>query len=269
LKFRVLATLPLLLAVIFAATSLALGDRMPVAIGTASEVGKVFSLAGAIIAALAFERGDYLRKAWLRYGACYVFLLANDALALVNGAGNGLFVARGLVVTVGNACAVWGTWMLARAWTVAGLEEEGDERRRKRTMFVGAALLSLAITGWPLFADVRLLLGGDPIAVVSIASDLGDILTLALIAPVMHTALAMRGGLLLWPWGLLTLSNCAWIAYDASSGATDHWQLGPGVLLAASESLRVLANGWVLAAGIAQRLAVNPGKHSSQPPPPP
>ena len=269
MKFRVVAVLPLLLVVAFAATSLALGERMPAAITAASEVGKVLSLAGAVIAGLAFERGDYLRRAWFRYGACYVFLLVNDVLGVVGAAGHGQLVARGVVVTVGNAYAVWGTWMLARAWTVAGLEEEGAEQRRKRRMFVGAALLSLAVTGWPLVADVRLLLGGDPVVLVSVASDLGDILTLALIAPVMQTALAMRGGLLLWPWGLLTLSNIAWIAYDASSGATDHWNLGPGVPLVASESLRILATGWVLAAGIAQRWAVNPGGGVSLRPPPP
>ncbi len=113
-----------------------------------------------------------------------------------------------------------------------------------------------------------MLLGGDPSALAAIASDLGDILTLALVAPVMHTALAMRGGLLLWPWGLLTLSNVAWIAYDASSGAADHWHLGTGLPLVASESLRILATGWVLAAGIAQRWAVNPGKGLSLRPPP-
>ncbi len=135
MKFRLLAILPLLLVVPFATASLMLGDRMPIAVMTASEAGKVLSLAGAVIAALAFERGDYLRRAWLRYGACYVFLLVNDFLSVATAEGHGQFVARGLVVTVGNAFAVWGTWMLARAWSVAGLDEEGHERRRKRRMF--------------------------------------------------------------------------------------------------------------------------------------
>jgi hypothetical protein len=265
LKYRSLALFPVVLALILAAAALALGDRLPTLV-VQNEAGKVLALVGCAAAALAFERGDYLRRAWLAIGTCYLLLLVNDGLG-ASDATAGMGLVRGIVVTVANASSVVGTWMLAHAWSVAGLDEEDDDRRRRHAMLAGAIVLALAITGWPLVNDVRNLASGHLEATVSIASDLGDAIVLALVAPVMHTALAMRGGLLRWPWGLLTVSGLAWLAYDASSGVIDALKIGPGVALVASEALRVLANGYVFGAGVAQRMAVAPGARESVPPP--
>ena len=101
---------------------------------------------------------------------------------------------------------------------------------------------------------------------MDIASDLGDTIVLALVAPVLHTALAMRGGVLRWPWGLLTLSGLAWLAYDTSSTAITALGAGPGAALVGSEALRLLANANIFGAGVAQRLAVAPTERLSIPP---
>lgn len=257
MKYRVLGVLPLVMAVVVAVTALSLGDRMSGALRVADEGGKLLALTGALAAALAFERGDYLRRAWVTYGSCYALLLVHDTMRV---AAPEAFVVRGIVVGLANACSVVGTWMLARAWSVAGLEDddEGAGVTRRRALFAGAALLSLAITSVPLLHDVRDLIGGQNDALVSIASDLGDTFTLALVAPVMQTALAMRGGLLRWPWGYLTVSGVWWIVYDATSSLLVQDRVGLGLALVASESLRVLANGFVFSAGISQRMAVSP-----------
>jgi hypothetical protein len=63
------------------------------------------------------------------------------------------------------------------------------------------------------------------------------------------------------------MSGLAWIAYDATSSVIDLPRVGPGLALVASESLRVLANGWVFSAGVAQRFAVAPDERVSQVPP--
>jgi hypothetical protein len=267
LKYRALALLPLMLAALMATVALLLGPQMPVALTVANEAGKMLALGGAVSAALAFEQGEYLNRAWLTYGGCYALLLVNDSLGAFGPTGEHMLLVRGLVVVAANTSSVVGTWMLARAWTVAGLDDEDTGRARRRTMFAGAVLLSLAVTGWPLLHDVRALIGGDPGALISIASDLGDTFTLSLVAPVMHTALAMRGGLLRWPWGMVTLSGLAWIVYDATSSVIDLPRWGPCAALVASEAFRVLANGWVFSAGVAQRLAVAPDERVSQIPP--
>ena len=265
MKYRTLAVLPWVVAIAFACAALALGDRQSTVLALQNEAGKALALVGCFAAALAFERGDYLRLAWLLLGGCYLLLLVNDGLG-VSDATAGMSLARGVVVTVANASSVAGTWMLARAWIVAGLDEEDESRRRRRMMFAGTAVLALAITGWYLVHDLRALLGGNMDASVSIASDLGDCVVLALVAPVLHTALAMRGGLLRWPWGLLTASGVAWLVYDATSGTIDALHVGPGLALVASEGLRLVANGYVFGAGVAQRMAVAPGERGTIPP---
>lgn len=145
--------------------------------------------------------------------------------------------------------------MLARAWSVAGLDD-GAARSRRRVLFLVATLLSLAVTGVPLASDARGLFAGDPASLVNVVSDLGDVVTLALVAPVLQTTLAMRGGLLGWPWGLLTLSNIAWVFYDALSSSLDLWHVESGAMLIASEAVRVFASGAAFSAGVAQRFAV-------------
>ncbi len=266
MKYKVVALLPLVMAATLAAASIAMGDRMHVALGVGNEAGKLLSLAGALAAAFAFERGEYLNRAWLTYGACYLMLLVNDAMGAAHLTGEGWTLARALVVLVGNACSVGGAWMFAHASVEAGLDDDDDARRRRRTLFVVAAVLSLAINGWTLMADVRSLLGGRNLAMISIASDLGDTFTLALIAPVLQTALALRGGVLRWPWGLLTVSGIMWILYDVTSDVIVMRDVGPGLALVGSECLRMLANGWILSAGMAQRWAVAPTERLSMHP---
>jgi hypothetical protein len=105
-------------------------------------------------------------------------------------------------------------------------------------------------------SDARALVGGNLSSIVSTGSDLGDMLTLALIAPVMQTALAMRGGLLRWPWGLTTAGSLAWLMYDITSDIVTVLHVTRGPLLVGSESVRLVASGCILAAGVCQRRVV-------------
>lgn len=265
MKFRSLALLPLVFTAVFSIAAVAAGaTSIGVVLTAENEIGKTIAALGCIVAAVAFERGDYLRRAWLCSGLCYVVLLASDAAGMpVVGAHVGGHVvdgAQGVLAIVANAASVVGTWMLARAWSVSGLEEEdegeGRTPARRRLLFAGAALLAVAITGWPLAHDVLLLAHGDLGATVSIASDLGDTICLALVAPVMLTALAMRGGVLRWPWGFLAASGLAWVLYDADSGLIEALNANGAGSLITSEAIRALACAFFLSAGLAQRLVV-------------
>ena len=271
MKFRPLVTLPLFFAGGFSVLALALGgDAMPRVLATENEAGKAIAAIGCIAAALAFERGDYLRRAWTYSGTCYALLLVADAFGVpMMSARLGQHpagVMQGTLVVLANAMSVLGTWMLAQAWTVSGLDDDdGPERARRRAIFGFAALLALAITGWPLVHDVRGLMAGDAGSLASVASDLGDAVCLALVAPVLQTAMAMRGGVLWWPWGLLTASGLAWVLYDAGSDLMDALHFQGSQLVVGSEALRAIACGSVLAAGLAQRMVVLGGPTSASP----
>jgi hypothetical protein len=281
MKYRLLALFPLAFAGAFAAVALGAlgalgtvqGEALTSVLTAENEAGKLIAFVGCFAAALAFERGDYLQRAWFTNGACYLLLLAGDATGVPSLAGrlsiHQLGLAQGTLAVVANAASVVGTWMLARAWSVAGFEDEEDAeaRARRRMLFAGAAVLSLAITGWSLVHDARALVGGDLASSVSIASDLGDTICLALVAPVMMTALALRGGLLRWPWGLLAASGVAWLVFDAASGIVDASHVGSAGWRVATEGCRALACAWVFSAGMAQRMVVAPDARPSVPPP--
>jgi hypothetical protein len=264
MKYRLLAIFPLVFAAAFGVVAFGAlhGNTLASVLTFENEAGKLIALVGCFAAALAFERGDYLQRAWFYSGACYLLLLLGDATGVPSVAGrlsvHQLGLAQGALAVVANAASVVGTWMLARAWSVAGFDDEQDpgSRTRRRLLFAAAALLALAITGWPLAHDIHALLAGDLASSVSIASDLGDTICLALVAPVMMTALALAGGLLRWPWGLLAASGVAWLVFDAASGIVEASHVGQSGWLVATEGCRALACAWVFSAGMAQRMAV-------------
>jgi hypothetical protein len=89
-----------------------------------------------------------------------------------------------------------------------------------------------------------------------VASNLGDIVSFSAIAPILLTAIAMRGGALAWPWALVTLSNVGWLLYDLSWSFERQWALS-------EHTLRIIAEFWrgqgcimAFAAGLAQRWAI-------------
>jgi hypothetical protein len=253
MTFRSLVVLPLALAAVFLVAGTVAGDgALPAILTAEGELAKAVALGGCLAAAMAFESGDYLRRAWAYSALCYLVLLLRDGLLLGAHMPASSAVLGGLAI-VANVASVAGTWMLAHAWRLAGIDEDAAGRARGRLLFVGGAVVALAITGLPFLRDLGGLSRGELGSIVDVASDLGDTICLALVAPVLQTALAMRGGVLRWPWGLLTASGVAWIAYDAASAVAQH----PRWLLV-SESVRMLACGLVLAAGLAQRMAVAP-----------
>jgi hypothetical protein len=144
---------------------------------------------------------------------------------------------------------------MAHAWHEAGLDDESS-RGRRRVVLAVSLVASAGVAGVPLVHDARALLAGDSSALVGVAADLGDAIGLALVAPVMLTAVALRGGVLLWPWALLTASGIGWVLFDGATGVVSIAGIhGPGVALA-TESLRTLASAYFCCAGLAQRWSI-------------
>lgn len=219
------------------------------------EVAKALAVLGCVAAALAFDREDYLRRAWLLLAASTVFLFARDVFALEAQPAPPDVVPlaiEGTLATAGNGCSVAGTWMLARAWRVAGLEDR-DSRARETWLLVATVSLAVLVTGLPLASDVRALAGGRVFAVVPLASDVADAVVLSLLAPLAQTAIAMRGGLLRWPWVLLTVSGGLWLAFDAAYGLAALLRPDASTTHPVLEAMRALPTLYGFAAGMAQR----------------
>ncbi len=254
--YRRLAWAPPVLVAAFSLAYLVvpLALREPVLISEI-EVSKGLAVMGCLAAALAFDREDYLRRAWLLLAASTVLLFARDVFALAahpTAVEVVPQVIEGTLATGGNACSVAGTWMLARAWRVAGLEDH-DSRSRETWLLVATVSLAVFATGLPLASDVRALFRGQVLAVVPLASDVADGIVLSLLAPLAQTAIAMRGGLLRWPWALLTASGGLWLAFDAAYGVAGLLHVEASSAHPLLEAMRALPTLYGFAAGMAQR----------------
>src|SRR5262249_59047068 len=91
-------------------------------------------------------------------------------------------------------------------WSVAGV---------RTCAFPMLGRLVAAAAGPAVLRSAGPLLQGDLSRAAGVFSALGDMVSLWLIAPLLLTALALRGGLFGWPFALLTTSYVAWLGYDA------------------------------------------------------
>jgi hypothetical protein len=261
MSFKHLAFLPVLAGLAPALIMLALdGQTQDVALNIEVETVKVFALVGSLTAASAFDRGDYLRRAWLVYGFCYVFLLLRDFLFRVwlerHSGGLSVYLEPVLVI-LANSCGVIGVWMLSRTSEVAGIALPGSSERRLLARALGV-IVGLAIAGPAIYVEIGHALRGQILSIVLVISGIADVISLALIVPVILTALALRGGLLLWPWGLFTASALSWLLYDVTGLLRHLVHIDPATATMWREIYRALACTFVLSAGIAQRMVSAP-----------
>lgn len=260
MRYRALVVLPLLWAAAFLGGD-ALSHGTPgytAFLRTEVELVKALALAGALAAALALEPGDYLRRAWIFIAGCMALLLLRDvtlvpAVAAALGARNSL--VRGVLVVAANLSQVIGTWMLARAGQRAGLGVPAS-RAAQWGVLVAAVVLAVAFAGPGVVLNARRAMGGDLAALTGAASALGDMISLCLIAPLLLTALALRGGVIGWTWTLLTASYVAWLLYDALLVLAPTLGLGPHAARTVSELFRALGCAFGFTAGLAQRAVV-------------
>jgi hypothetical protein len=219
---------------------------------------KALAAIGLFLAASRYRRGEYMGVAWALCGLCYSLLLAKDLLfgRVFHVAGLSPATAttmRAIFVVAANVSGAAGSIMLARVWRVAGIALPGS-RASQTGAFAVSFIVAVAIIGWGLWRELHSVAHGEREAIIVVASNLGDVVSFIVIAPLMLTAIAMRGGTLAWPWALITASNVCWLLYDMS------WmferQLGEATLRSVEEFWRAAACALALVTGMAQRWAI-------------
>lgn len=258
LSYRALAWLPVVIVGAFLVAWLAApASARPPLLVIEVESAKALALVGCATAALGFEPGDYLRRAWTLIGACVMFLFARDVFALAAHPAAGdrtALMVQGLLATLGNGCSVWGTAMLARAWRVAGLEPDGEGSRG--ALLPAAVILAVLVNGWPIVSDLKALSGGNAFALVPLTSDLADAAVVVMLAPLARTALALQGGLLRWPWVFMTMSGLLWLGFDLAYGLLGALEVDRSQSQVLLEALRALPTLYGFSAGLSQRSAM-------------
>jgi hypothetical protein len=219
-------------------------------------VAEAAATLGCFVAATSFEWRDHLARAWALQGFMYVLLVvrcAGLAFGVITGSPSAV-LADGVLTSFANIGGIFSTWMLARTGHIAGIHEVISPNLR-RGAWVVALLVAVTASGPGLLIAARNLANGNEGALVSVASRTGDIFSFVLIAPLLLTTLALRQGLLVWPWALLTASALCWLGADFTNAAFLHLpndQVGP-----LFDLFRFPACLFVLAAGIAQRWVID------------
>jgi hypothetical protein len=226
--------------------------------------------AGCFVAAAQFDRTDYMRGAWALLGTTYVLVVVNT---LVFGSGSHgtasslsqtAAVLSGVLVTMANACTVVGGLRVARAWSVAGLTLSYS--RPVRLAAGGASLVvGMLIAGAPAWTDLFSVLGGQLDGIANLASDVGDIVSLAVLAPILLTALSFRGGSLAWPWAMIVAGTLGWLALDATGAVFGLIHANPAQVVVFEMAFRAFACVSFLAAGLLQRAVVRAAVELPQP----
>ena len=259
MKYRLLVAIPFVsLALFWIALAIVPTADHAAVYRVEVELAKLAALVGCAAAGFGFARGDYLRSAWLLLAFCYFWILVNDIL--LSGSGplaraSWAPLASGGVILVANSAQLAGTVMIARVWRVAGFELAGSPAVRR--LVVAAALaFALLAAGTLAYTSVRQVAHGQAAALIDVFSSIADIIGFSLIAPFVLTAVAFRGGSLGWTWALLSASMCGWLLFDASVSFAEIFATNADGVVRAQETARLLACGFGMSAGLAQRLVL-------------
>lgn len=216
---------------------------------------------GSFVAALTLDAGDYMRRPWALMGTCYGVLVLNTLLFRTSSRFeaqdiSALSVAlSGVLIFAGNVCSVWGTVQIARAWRVAGLDLRVPSAVRWLAISVSLAI-AYALVGELTLQDLQTLAGGNLRVLPSLASNGGDVVSLTLVAPILLTAFALRGGNLGWPWALLAFASLGWLVYGAAPMVGSYLGVDESLMRAFGAALRTFACLAQMSAGLLQALVV-------------
>jgi hypothetical protein len=215
---------------------------------------KVIGLFGCLVGALSFGSRQHLFRGWALIAGSYALLVLRDAVLYRHLIDDPERWIEASVVLSADVLGVLGAWMMAGAWYLSGIALPGSRTTRRIVRAVAAAM-AVSITLPALWIHVPQLGSGPPHAIMGIANALADAISIALIAPVLLTALALRGAATAWPWALLTASLFGWLCYDATFSLSVAHDPG-GAFRALGEAFHALACVGCGVAGIAQRLVV-------------
>lgn len=206
------------------------------------------------ITAREFDRTDHLHLSWLLLGAGYTiaairYLLRIYTLVFGGGVTNPLVLNALLILQ--NVLVPVSLFLFVRAWRSTGLAAPGSPSAQRLSIAAGV-LVAIVVGGFPLMRGIA----SANADLVLLVSTLGDMISLALIVPLMLPALAMRGGLLMNTWAYLTAGIVAWLVYDIWYALRDAMPFAQTTARGIEEAIRVVAIMFACVASIAQRRAV-------------
>lgn len=217
-------------------------------------IGAAFATAlSAYMTMAKFAREDRLHACWLLIGAGYSLAGVRYILRVITLVTGTTFnqTMLDVMLILQNVAIAAALWLFVRAWRATGLVAPGSRATQVLSIAAGVAI-AIVVGGYPLARGIA----NANADLVLLVSTLGDMVGLALIVPLMMSALAMRGGLLMHTWVFLAASEVAWLCYDLWYAFRPGLPLTLPVGRGIEEAVRVVAVLFAFAATVAQRRAI-------------
>jgi len=200
-----------------------------------------------------FVREDRLYACWLLIGAGYSLAGVRYILRVITLLTGTTFPqpVLNVMLILQNVAIAGALWLFVRAWRATGLAAPGS-RSAQVVSTIAGVVVAIVVGGYPLAKGIA----NASADLVLLVSTLGDMVGLALIVPLMMSALAMRGGLLMHTWVYLAASEVAWLCYDIWYAIRPELALAMPTGRGIEEGIRVIAVLFAFAATVAQRRAI-------------
>jgi len=154
---------------------------------------------------------EYVGRAWTLFFAAYAVLTIGEVLKrFVTGAS----LASEICVVAANIALVGAYIMTARSFHAAGLDFGASRARTVLASLVSFAI-ALALCYDSISSAWASLVSGN-LAPGPLISPIADVVTFALVAPLLLTAFALRGGQQFWMFALLTTGTIGWMVNQGS-----------------------------------------------------
>jgi hypothetical protein len=170
----------------------------------------------ALAAGLAAHRfgwwSEYVGRAWTLFFVEYAVLAIGE---IARRAAPDAPLLNEICVVVANIAGIGAYVLMARSLAAAGLSDYGS-RAKKIAVTVLALALAIALCYSPIVAGLQSLRTGDP-SIGALVSPLADVITFVLVAPLLMTTFALRGGQLFWMFAFLTTGTAGWMVNQGAS----------------------------------------------------
>jgi len=194
---------------------------------------------------------EYFGRVWTLFCGSYLILAASEiARRVVPDSA----IANALVIAA-NVALVVAYWMMARALHTAGLQYYGS--RTNKILFVSLAFLLAAALCFGAFAGELASIRSAAPDWGGIVSTLADFITFLLIAPLLLTTMALRGGQLFWIFAMLAVGTFGWMVNQGAATILHAASLDPLIRSGRMFGF-ALACFFISGAAVAQWLASRP-----------
>ncbi|HYM61682.1 MAG TPA: hypothetical protein VEZ11_12415 [Thermoanaerobaculia bacterium] len=196
---------------------------------------------------------EYVGRAWTLFLIAYSLLTCSEIARR-------FFperpTAKELLVAVANLALIGAYALMARSLHAAGLHYFGSIAKQVLIVVLAAAL-AIALCKGSLLSEIASIRAGTP-HIGSLISVLADMITFLLVAPLLLTALSLRGGQMFWIFAFLTAGTFGWIVNQASASVLGNLGLQEAVRTGRMAGF-ALACCFISAAALTQWLAAQRG----------